>query len=199
MGRPLHDDRRLFELLCLEGAQAGLSWRTILHKRENYRRRVRRLRREASIARLQRREKSAACSPTPGIVRNRLKVDAFVCNARAYPRRARIGPRSFDDSLWQFTNGKVIRNRFRTLAEFPGVDPAERRDEQGSQEEGVQVHRHDDLLCVHAGVGSRRRPPTRVLGERGAMSIRGSAAASSRDCRSELFVECQQFALEQPG
>ncbi len=119
-GRPLHDDRRLFELLCLEGAQAGLSWRTILHKRENYRRAfdgfdAKRIVRYNDA-------KKARLLADPGIVRNRLKVDAFVSNARAFLDVLESGC-SFDDYLWQFTNGKVIRNRFRTLAEFPVSTP----------------------------------------------------------------------------
>jgi DNA-3-methyladenine glycosylase I len=119
-GRPLRDDQRLFELLCLEGAQAGLSWRTILHKREQYRRAfdgfdAKRIARYNDA-------KKARLLADPGIVRNRLKVDAFISNARAYLALRESG-RTFGDYLWQFTNGKVIRNRFRTLAEFPVSTP----------------------------------------------------------------------------
>ena len=119
-GRPLHDDQRLFELLCLEGAQAGLSWRTILHKREHYRKAFdgfdpKRMARYNDA-------KKARLLANPGIVRNRLKVDAFISNARAYLELLDAG-RSFDDYLWQFTDGKVIRNRFRTLSEFPVSTP----------------------------------------------------------------------------
>ncbi|HEY6599524.1 MAG TPA: DNA-3-methyladenine glycosylase I [Pseudomonadales bacterium] len=119
-GRPLHDDQRLFELLCLEGAQAGLSWRTILHKREQYRHAFDGF--DANRIARYNDAKKARLLADPGIVRNRLKVDAFISNARAY-LALRETERTFDDYLWQFTNGKVIRNRFRTLAEFPVSTP----------------------------------------------------------------------------
>jgi DNA-3-methyladenine glycosylase I len=106
-GKPLHDDRRLFEMLCLEGAQAGLSWITILRKRENYRSAFDQFDAE-KMARYGAAKRSRLLS-NPGIVRNRLKVDAFISNARAYLElRARS---SFDDYLWRFTDGKVIRRR----------------------------------------------------------------------------------------
>ena len=81
-GRPLHDDAQLFELLCLEGAQAGLSWLTVLRKRESYRRAFDHFDAE-KIARYTSRRKQQLLHD-PGIVRNRLKVDAFIGNARAY-------------------------------------------------------------------------------------------------------------------
>jgi DNA-3-methyladenine glycosylase I len=106
-GKPLHDDQRLFEMLCLEGAQAGLSWITILRKRENYRSAFDQFDAE-KMARYGAAKRSRLLS-NPGIVRNRLKVDAFISNARAYLElRARS---SFDDYLWRFTDGKVIRRR----------------------------------------------------------------------------------------
>jgi DNA-3-methyladenine glycosylase I len=119
-GRPLRDDQRLFELLCLEGAQAGLSWRTILYKREQYRRAFDGF--DAKRIACYNDAKKARLLADPGIVRNRLKVDAFISNARAYLALCE-SERTFDDYLWQFTNGKVIRNRFRTLAEFPVSTP----------------------------------------------------------------------------
>ncbi len=120
-GRPLRDDRALFELLCLEGAQAGLSWRTILHKRERYRQ----VFDGFDAAKMVRytAKKKAALLEDAGIVRNRLKVDAFVTNARAYLDLLDTGT-SFDAYLWQFTGGEPIRNRFCTLAEFPVSSPA---------------------------------------------------------------------------
>jgi DNA-3-methyladenine glycosylase I len=106
-GRPLHDDGRLFEMLCLEGAQAGLSWITILRKRDNYRAAFDHFDAE-KMARYGARQRKRLLS-NPGIVRNRLKVDAFISNAKAYlDIRARS---SFDDYIWQFTDGKVIRRR----------------------------------------------------------------------------------------
>jgi DNA-3-methyladenine glycosylase I len=119
-GRPLREDQRLFELLCLEGAQAGLSWRTILHKREHYRRVFDGF--DANRMVRYNDAKKARLLADAGIVRNRLKVAAFISNAQAYLDLLAAG-RSFDDYLWQFTDGKVIRHRFRTLAEFPVSTP----------------------------------------------------------------------------
>jgi DNA-3-methyladenine glycosylase I len=106
-GRPVHDDRRLFEMLTLEGAQAGLSWSTILHKRAGYRRafanfNVRR------VARFDARRR-AALRRDSGIVRNRLKIDSTVSNARAFLEVQReFG--SFDRYLWGFAGGRPLVN-----------------------------------------------------------------------------------------
>jgi DNA-3-methyladenine glycosylase I len=117
-GVPLHDDRRLFEFLVLEGAQAGLSWRTVLRKRENYRRafhgfdpvRVARYG-ENDVARL---------LSDPGIIRNRAKIDSAVSNARCVlDVSAEFG--SFACYLWRFPGGKPIMNRFRSLSELPST------------------------------------------------------------------------------
>jgi DNA-3-methyladenine glycosylase I len=106
-GKPLHEDKRLFEMLCLEGAQAGLSWITILRKRDSYRAAFDQFDAE-KMARYGVRQRKRLLS-NPGIVRNRLKVDAFIGNAKAYlDIRARS---SFNDYIWQFTDGKVIRRR----------------------------------------------------------------------------------------
>jgi DNA-3-methyladenine glycosylase I len=109
-GVPVHDDRRLFEMLCLEGAQAGLSWETVLNKREGYRRAFRgfdpvRLSR-MSEARMEK------LMHDPGIVRNRLKIRSVRENARAYLRlRREFG--SLDAYLWAFVGGEPIRRRSR--------------------------------------------------------------------------------------
>jgi DNA-3-methyladenine glycosylase I len=107
-GVPLHDERRLFEMLCLEGAQAGLSWLTILRKREAYRRAFEGFDAEA-MARYGAAQRRRLMSD-PGIVRNRLKIDAFISNARAY-LNLRDRPGAFDRYIWQFTDGKVVRRR----------------------------------------------------------------------------------------
>ena len=107
-GVPVHGNRVLFEMLCLEGAQAGLSWLTILRKRESYRRAFDGFDAE-KMARYGA-AKRRRLLLDPGIVRNRLKVDAFISNAKAYLEiRASLG--SFDDYLWQFTGGRVVRRR----------------------------------------------------------------------------------------
>ncbi len=116
-GVPLHDDRSLFELLTLEGAQAGLSWSIVLAKRETYRRAFDGFDVE-KISRYNAR-KVASLLADPGIVRNRLKVAATIANAKAFLAvRAEFG--SFDRYLWQFVpKGRPIVNRRRSLAELP--------------------------------------------------------------------------------
>ena len=119
-GVPLHDDRRLFEFLCLEGAQAGLSWETIFNKREHYRKVFDGFRAE-KIARYGA-EKIAALLADPGIVRNRAKIEAAIGNARAYlDTRETFG--GFAPYLWRFTDGRTIQNRWKTLAEIPAETP----------------------------------------------------------------------------
>jgi DNA-3-methyladenine glycosylase I len=107
-GVAVHDDRQLFEMLCLEGAQAGLSWLTILRKREAYRRAFDGFDPQA-MARYGAAKRKRLMNDA-GIVRNRLKIEAFVGNARAY-LAIRDRPGAFDDYLWQFTDGKVLRRR----------------------------------------------------------------------------------------
>ena len=115
-GVPLHSDAGLFEMLCLEGAQAGLSWLTILRKRESYRRAFDDFDAQ-NMARYGARKRAALLQDS-GIVRNRLKVDAFISNAQAY-LKIRGQPGGFDRYLWQFTNGKVVRRRPLHLGDIP--------------------------------------------------------------------------------
>ncbi len=115
-GRPLHDDTRLFEMLCLEGAQAGLSWITILRKRENYRAAFDGFD-PVKIATYDD-ERCAELLQNPGIVRNRLKVRAFVRNAQSFLKvQAEYG--GFDRYIWQFVDGKPMVNHWRSLQEVP--------------------------------------------------------------------------------
>jgi len=115
-GVPVHDDRVLFEFLILEGAQAGLSWSTILHKRENYRRAFDRFD-PRKVARYDA-DKVAELLSNPGIVRNRLKVAAAVQNARAFLAiQSEFG--SFDAYVWQFVGGEPKQNAWKTLQEVP--------------------------------------------------------------------------------
>ena len=119
-GLPVHDDRRHFEMLCLEGAQAGLSWITILRKRENYRAAFDHFD-PVAVAGYDD-DKVAALLANPGIVRNRLKVRAFIQNAQAILRvQAESG--RFDAYIWQFVGGAPIVNRFRSLSELPAQTP----------------------------------------------------------------------------
>lgn len=120
-GRPEHDERRLFEFLILEGAQAGLSWRTILHKREAYRRAYDRFDIH-KVARYGAREVKRLVADE-GIVRNRLKVEASIGNARAVLALEGVGL-SLDALLWSFADGKPRRKRPRTVGDVPATTPA---------------------------------------------------------------------------
>jgi DNA-3-methyladenine glycosylase I len=115
-GVPLHDDRKLFEFIVLEGAQAGLSWRTILGKRARYRQVFARFD-PRRVARFGARDVTRLLADT-GIVRNRLKVTAAIDNARAVLAVQReLG--SLDQHLWSFVGGKPIQNRWRTIRDVP--------------------------------------------------------------------------------
>lgn len=115
-GVPLHDDRRLFEFLILEGAQAGLSWRTVLAKRERYREVFHQFE-IARVAAMTDRELDKLLLD-PGIIRNRLKVSSTRDNAiAALALIAEFG--SLDAYLWSFVDGKPLRNRWRDMAEVP--------------------------------------------------------------------------------
>lgn len=115
-GVPLHDDRRLFEFLVLEGAQAGLSWITILRKRENYRAAFDGF--DAARIAAYGANKIESLLQDAGIVRNRLKVQAAITNARKFlDVQDEFG--SFDRFIWQFVGGKTRQNRWRSMAEVP--------------------------------------------------------------------------------
>ena len=115
-GVPVHDDRVLFEFLILEGAQAGLSWNTILKKRENYRKALDQFRPE-KIARYGKRDVERLLQDD-GIVRNRLKIAATIENAKRF-REVRKEFGSFDAYLWSFVGGAPIQNRWRALSDVP--------------------------------------------------------------------------------
>ena len=120
-GVPVHDDRRLFELLMLEGAQAGLSWSTILKKRDNYRQAFDDFD-TRKIAKYDA-QKVKTLLADAGIVRNRLKIAATIQNARAFLAvQKEFG--SFDAYVWQFVGGTPIQSRRRSLADIPPCTPA---------------------------------------------------------------------------
>ncbi len=119
-GVALHDDTRLFEFLVLEGAQAGLSWRTILGKRENYRRAFDGF--DPLKVAAYGPEKVSALMADAGLIRNRLKIQAALENARAFRTlQARFG--SFDAYIWGFTGGQALKNTWRVPAEVPARTP----------------------------------------------------------------------------
>lgn len=119
-GVPVHDDRAIFEFLTLEAAQAGLSWYTVLRKRDNYRK----LFAEFDVQKIARFNKRTVESllKNPGIIRNRLKVEAAINNAKRFIEvQDEFG--SFDSYVWQFVDGKPIVNEFHTLKDYPASTP----------------------------------------------------------------------------
>ena len=119
-GVPVHDERSLFEFLCLEGAQAGLSWITILRKREHYRL----VFDQFDVNKIARYDETKvnALLGDAGIVRNKLKVNGFVKNARAYLNLREQGL-SLDDYLWGFVDGKTIQNNWHSPNQVPANTP----------------------------------------------------------------------------
>lgn len=117
-GVPVHDDNKLFEMLILEGVQAGLSWITILRKRENYRKAFNNF--DAKKISKYDSEKVERLLRNEGIVRNKLKIAAAIQNAKCFLEvQKEFG--SFDKYIWQFVGGKTIYNRLRTISEVPTV------------------------------------------------------------------------------
>src|SRR3989338_11414707 len=113
---PVHDDQTLFEFLILEGAQAGLTWQTVLNKRENYRKAFSDFD-PAKIALYEDKEVQQLLA-NPGIIRNRLKIAATILNAKKFLEiQKEFG--SFDSYIWQFVNFKPIKNKFKSLSEIP--------------------------------------------------------------------------------
>jgi DNA-3-methyladenine glycosylase I len=115
-GVPVHDDRKLFEMLILEGAQAGLSWLTVLKKRENYRKAFDNFE-AVKIAKYDKR-KIEQLLKNEGIIRNKLKINAAVINAKAFLQvKEEFG--SFDKYIWQFVGNKPIINKRKSMKEIP--------------------------------------------------------------------------------
>src|SRR5699024_5869814 len=115
-GVPVHDDRHLFEMLSLEGAQAGLSWITILKRRENYRKAFDKF--DTLIVRTYDEDKIKALRQDKGIIRNQIKIRSVITNSEAYVKvQEEFG--SFDKYLWQFVDGKPILNHWQSQAEIP--------------------------------------------------------------------------------
>ncbi|HAK46725.1 MAG TPA: DNA-3-methyladenine glycosylase I [Spirochaeta sp.] len=119
-GVPVHDERLHFEMLTLEGAQAGLSWLTILRRRENYRKAFDNF--DVKKVAAYDEEKILSLLKNPGIIRNKLKVRSTVSNARVFIEvQEEFG--SFDKYIWKFTGGKTIVHRFKTMSELPVTSP----------------------------------------------------------------------------
>ena len=119
-GVPCFDDRVLFEFVLLEGAQAGLSWLTILKRRENYRRAFADFDPQR-VARFTRKDEERLLKDE-GIIRNRLKVASAISNARCF-LKIQEGFGSFSNYIWQFVEGRPVQNRFRSMRELPAATP----------------------------------------------------------------------------
>ena len=134
-GSPIYDDQQLFEFLLLEGAQAGLSWITILKKREGYRKAFDGF--EAEKVARYRAARINELLLNPGIVRNRLKVESAVSNAKVFlDIRERTG--SFSDYVWQFTDHQPMQNRFRSMEQVPATTPASDRMSETMKKDGFK-------------------------------------------------------------
>ena len=152
---PVHDDRLLFEFLILEGAQAGLSWATILRKRENYRLAFDNFE-PALVARYDD-QKVAELLANPGIVRNRLKIASAIQNARCFLQvQEEFG--SFSAYMWQFVGGQPRVNAWRTMAEIPAETEESRRFQQRPDPARLPLRRPHHHLRPHAGGRHGQRP-----------------------------------------
>ena len=119
-GVPVHDDLKWFEFIVLDAFQAGLSWKTVLHKRDGFRKVFKGFD-PAKVARMSEKALEAARN-NPGIIRNRLKIKATVQNAKAFLKiQETMG--SFDAYIWQFTEGSTIQNRWKTMQDIPASTP----------------------------------------------------------------------------
>ena len=119
-GVPVHDDRKLFEFIILDGAQAGLSWLTVLKKRGNYRKAFDSFDYE-KIAKYNKRKINSLLNDA-GIIRNRLKVESAVTNSRAFIEVINEYG-DFDSYIWRFVDGKTKKNKFKTLKQIPATSP----------------------------------------------------------------------------
>jgi DNA-3-methyladenine glycosylase I len=171
-GVPVRDDRRQFEFLVLEGAQAGLSWSTILHRRAGYRRAFADFDVE-KVARFTP-KRTAALLQDPGIIRNRLKVESAVGNARAFIQvQEEFG--SFCAYLWAFVDGKPVQNRWREQREIPPQSPLSDAISKDLKKRGfrfvgstiVYAHLQATGLINDHLVGCFRHAPCKALGTKG--------------------------------
>ncbi len=134
-GVPLHDDRRLFEFLVLDAFQAGLSWRTILHKRDNFRLAFNGF--DAKLIARYEKRKIGQLLENAGIVRNKMKIEATVANAKAFLRvQNEYG--SFDSYIWQFVGGQPKQNRWSSLKQLPASTPDADRMSKDLKERGFK-------------------------------------------------------------
>ena len=159
-GVPVHDDRSLFEFLILEGMQAGLSWETILRKRENFRSAFDHF--DPAIVAKYGKRKQQSLLADAGIIRNRLKIEAAIQNARAFLAiQQEFG--TFHEYIWGFVDHKTKQNAWRF--DHGGACPhtAVRRNQQGLETARVYLRGQYHLLRLHAGGGNGQRPSGGML------------------------------------
>jgi DNA-3-methyladenine glycosylase I len=134
-GVPLHEDAPIYEFLVLEGMQAGLSWATVLRKRENFRAAFKGF--DPDIVASFRKRNIERLLKNPGIIRNRLKINAAISNAKAFLAvQKEFG--TFDQYMWQFVGGKPIRHRLQSLSEMPATSPESDRFSKDLKQRGFK-------------------------------------------------------------
>ena len=185
-GAPEWDDRALFEKLILDGFQAGLSWITILRKREAFRAAFDGFKPEIIADTTQ--AKIESLMQNAGIVRNRAKIEATIALARVYLDLAERG--GFARHLWGFVDGRPIRNPRRSMREIPAETDAVASDLQGSARARRQFRRPDDHLRLHAGGRHGQRPSRRLPSPRGLRRARATRAmVSAKPKRPRLAAD----------
>ena len=162
-GVPEYDDRALYEKLMLDGFQAGLSWITILRKRENFRKAFDGFE-PAKIARYTP-KKIERLMQDAGIVRNRMKIEGAVASARAYLDIMEKGA-GFSALLWDFVDGAPKVNRFKSIKQVPAETPISKAMSKELSSARIQIRRADDRLRLHAGDRNGQRPSGRLLPSR---------------------------------
>ena len=194
VGRAVHDDRQLFEMLTLEGAQAGLSWSTILRKREGYRRAFAGF--DVATVAGSAREDVERLLADPGIVRNRLKVESAVNNAaRVLEAQDELG--SFDAYLWGFVDGEPIVNHWRALSELPAETELSSALSQGLEAARFPLRRADRDLRVHA-VGRNGQRPHHGLLQARVVSDTMSARLTSWIAARKVATRSSSSAISGP-
>lgn len=134
-GVPLHDDRKIFEFIVLEGMQAGLSWSTVLRKRENFRKAFKNFD-PGLVAKFTRKDLTRLLNDE-GIIRNRMKLEAAINNAKAFLAvKKEFG--TFDAYMWQFVGGKPIKHRLRTISQMPATSPESDRFSKDLKQRGFK-------------------------------------------------------------
>lgn len=159
-GVPETDSRKLFEMICLEGQQAGLSWITVLKKRENYRACFHQFN-PVRIAAMQEEDVERLLQNT-GIIRHRGKIQAIISNARAWLAMEQNGE-SFADFVWSFVDGQPQITQAASLGEIPTSTPASDALAKALKKTRLQVCRYDYLLLLYAGVRTGQRPYYRLF------------------------------------